>query len=351
MSINFLHNKFMNSLNDEHESISKKTKKLETLEKKAKTLDPFDPELYTLESKIYDLTVEIHKIKSRDKYLSYIANVSDILYENNRENINTTKNDEKEGIMKFIDVKISGNGEDLLEQYLSVISETTVNDGHIINDTCEMCNNRMVIIKKESMLSCTCCGHSYWFMDIDTPQWSDSVEINTQFAYDRESHFREHLKQLQGTESKIIPKELLDQIIIEITKMRIHLPDLTKPAILSILKKLKKSQYYNNVNRIMYKLTGNKPPKLPPQLEERLIVLFKTIQKPFEMYKNKERKNFFSYSYVIHKLLLIIARKEPEVSQYVKYFPLLKSRDKLIIQDVIWKRVTFALGWDYDSST
>lgn len=349
MSIKILHKKKLDSLYKELETIPEKNKKLKSLKNKLSKTDAHDPNIYDIENKIYDLEKEIYKIKNFTNIMDYTTNVNDIIIKQHRENIDVSCNN-KEGIMKYIEVKGTGGGEELLNEYLEATTQHKKNIMYV-SDICESCNSKMVIIKSESMMSCTNCGDSNWFFDADVPQWSDTVEISTQFAYERVSHFKEHLNQLQGKESKRIPDEIIHSILLEMGKLRISVEKLTKTKLLNILKKLKKSHYYNNTNSIMYRITGKKPPRLPQQLEERLIVLFKAIQKPFEIYKTKDRKNFFSYSYVIHKLLLIISIKEPEVLEYIKYFPLLKSRDKLIIQDTIFKKCCKSLSWQYFPST
>ena len=54
------------------------------------------------------------------------------------------------------------------------------------------------------------------------------------------------------------------------------------------------------------------------------------------------RKNFLSYSYVLHKFCELI-----ELDDLLIYFPLLKSREKLQQQDQIWKDICKSLKWQY----
>ena len=62
--------------------------------------------------------------------------------------------------------------------------------------------------------------------------------------------------------------------------------------------------------------------------------MFMQIQDPFEKHKPPKRKNFLSYSYVLHKFFQILGLHE-----FAKYFPLLKSADKLRQQDEIFKKI------------
>ena len=73
--------------------------------------------------------------------------------------------------------------------------------------------------------------------------------------------------------------------------------------------------------------------------------MFKEIQTPFEKHCPKNRKNFLSYSYVIHKFIQLL-----NMNEYLVYFPLLKSREKLYQQDLIWKNICNDLNWQFINS-
>jgi len=112
-----------------------------------------------------------------------------------------------------------------------------------------------------------------------------------------------------------------------------------------ILKRLGLTQYYEHITYIISKLSGVPPPTISRETEEKIRLMFRQIQQPFEKYRPKSRTNFLSYSYVLHKFFQLL-----ELDDFVKYFPLLKSREKLKQQDRIWKRICDDLGWDFISS-
>ena len=73
--------------------------------------------------------------------------------------------------------------------------------------------------------------------------------------------------------------------------------------------------------------------------------MFKEIQIPFEELRPTvvpKRKNFLSYNYVMYKFFELL-----ELDEYLQCFQLLKSRNKLHQQDIIWKHICFALNWQY----
>jgi hypothetical protein len=61
--------------------------------------------------------------------------------------------------------------------------------------------------------------------------------------------------------------------------------------------------------------------------------MFLLIQEPFEKFKGN-RKNFLSYPYVLYKFCELL-----NLEDYLDNFSLLKSRDKLMKSDVIWKNM------------
>lgn len=101
-------------------------------------------------------------------------------------------------------------------------------------------------------------------------------------------------------------------------------------------------QYYEHKTHIVSKLSGNAPPTINRETEEKLRLMFRQIQSPFEKHCPKGRTNFLSYSYVLHKFCELL-----ELDDFVKCFPLLKSRDKLKQQDKIWEKICMELNWDY----
>ena len=102
------------------------------------------------------------------------------------------------------------------------------------------------------------------------------------------------------------------------------------------------NEYYEHIAYIISKITGQAAPTINRETEEKLKKMFDKIQEPFEKYCPKDRINFLSYSYVLHKFFQLI-----ELDNYVKCFPLLKSRTKLRIQDEIWKKICEECKWQF----
>jgi hypothetical protein len=112
-----------------------------------------------------------------------------------------------------------------------------------------------------------------------------------------------------------------------------------------ILKKLRLHRYYEHVPHIINTLNGLPPPTMSRNTEEKIRNMFKAIQEPFTKFCPKDRKNFLSYNYVLHKFCELLM-----LDQFIHCFPLLKSREKLQHQDKIWEKICNYLGWEFIES-
>lgn len=212
---------------------------------------------------------------------------------------------------------------------------------------CEKCSVAMVYVQSEAQLACPNCG-------IVRPHQEESgmtydQEINcTQtpvFAYKRINHLIESIAQLQGKQSTVIPDEILNAVKAEFKKARIvSTADITPMKVRQYLKKLGYSKYYEHVGYIC-RLLGVKPPELSGELENQLKSMFLAIQAPFAKACPKNRSNFCSYSYVLHKLVQLLGHDD-----LLPYFPLLKSRSKLLQHDKIWECICNELHWEFIKS-
>ena len=209
---------------------------------------------------------------------------------------------------------------------------------------CEKCGIEKTTHLSDGCMICTKCGEiSYIVIDSDKPSYKDPPQEISYFAYKRINHFNEWLAQFQAKETTDIPQELYDQILLEIKKERIeNMGDLKQNKVREILKKLKQNKYYEHVPHIINKINGLPPPIMSRETEEELRRMFKEIQIPFQKFCPKDRKNFLSYSYVLHKFVQLL-----DLDEYLDCFILLKSREKLHQQDLIWSQICEYLKWEF----
>lgn len=236
----------------------------------------------------------------------------------------------------------------LFEQY-RIITDNEYHSEKLKNNRqlkkCPECDREKTLNHSEGIYVCEECGiFEMAIIESEKPNYKDStVPEKPGYPYKRINHFSEWLSQIQAKESTEIPKSVYDMIINELDKQRFkNLKNLTLPYMKTILKKLNLTQYYEHTSHIISKLSKLPPPSISREKEELLRKRFRQIQVPFEKNCPKGRVNFLSYSYILHKFCLL-----EELDDFVQYFPLLKSPEKLRMQDKIWKAICKDLKWQY----
>lgn len=216
-----------------------------------------------------------------------------------------------------------------------------------ITEHCASCNIAREEIASEGILVCPRCGsEEYALVVSDFPSFRDPPKERNNYAYKKINHLNEILNQFQAKESTEIPEEVMNEVVYEIKKRRIqNIADLNETHIRDILKKLGRNNFYEHAAHILSRLNGNPPPTITPEIEEKIRAMFQEIQAPFLLYCPDDRTNLLSYSYILYKLFELL-----ELDEYKVYFPLLKSRDRLIAHDQLWKKICEYLQWEFIQS-
>lgn len=364
-TLDYLHSQKIDSINTEKNKLKDYIKKKNDLQKKydklilKKKLTEEDlNNKYNLLNEIDKLNNIIISIENNTEEDTYLLNIGNILFEyyntDNIDNLNTVSNNNSpsnNNLLKYFNnnsINISTKGK-LLDDYLNVIDNTYESKKKkIIDDSiCDKCNSKLNTNYIEGISICTKCGEQFNILiDSDKPNYKEPNYESNYFAYKRINHFNEWLSQFQAKESTDISSEVIEKILFELKKERIfNVANISNSKIRDILKKLKLNKFYEHIPYIINKINGKPPPTITKQIEEKLRYMFKEIQTPFEKHCPKNRKNFLSYSYVIHKFIQLL-----DMDEYLIYFPLLKSREKLYQQDRIWKNICNDLNWQFINS-
>ncbi len=170
-----------------------------------------------------------------------------------------------------------------------------------------------------------------------------TTEVMPEFPYKRINHFQEWLSQIQGKQNTEIVEKVFVGLQKEFVKNRVdNFQKLTPKFVKSCLSKLGFTKYYEHAEYIIHHFNGLPPPVLTVETEEEFREMFREIQIPFALCKPKKRKNFLSYSYIFHQFSMLTGQ-----DQLLTHFPLLKSRQKLKVQDDIWKEMCKILKWEF----
>jgi len=234
----------------------------------------------------------------------------------------------------------------IINKYMSQIDDNYINENYTDSEIekCKICNNCMNINIEDGNVVCNNCGNTEKvLLNTEKPSYKDPPREISYFAYKRINHFNEWLAQFQAKESTEIPDSVFNEITLELNKERnLKMCNVTSKKIRDILKKLSLNKYYEHVPHIINMINGKPAPLINRATEEKLRMMFKEIQTPFMKHCPAERKNFLSYSYVLHKFVELL-----DLDQFLSCFPLLKSREKLQQQDMIWKNICNELRWQY----
>ena len=261
------------------------------------------------------------------------------------------KNNDNNGILSYFndknneDINNQNNRKEIITSYMSNVDDNILKlKTDIKNDLCDNCNNKLYLSDLTSELYCKNCGKSKSILVItDKISYADPQSEITYYTYKRINHFNEWLAQFQAKERIDLSNEIYENIYQELKKNKhIVLENLKYNDIREILKKLKYNKHYENIPHILSVITGKSAPTLDRKSEEILRSLFKEIQMPFMNNCPLSRKNFLSYSYVLHKFCELL-----EYDHLLEYFSLLKSREKLHQQDLIWAKICNELNWEF----
>ena len=261
---------------------------------------------------------------------------------------NTNKGPTKKGVLGYFTKEtVVEEKKDIIGNYMSNIDDTFMSEemGNTITlDKCKLCNSTMVYVLLHSELTCHKCGYTTnIIINSEKTSYKDPPREASYFAYKRINHFNEWLAQFQAKETTEISDIIYTDIYNEIKKnINLDINTITNKQLRDILKKLEYNKFYEHIPHIINILNGKKAPSLSRKQEEYLRSLFKEIQIPFSNNCPEDRKNFLSYSYVLHKFCELL-----EYDYLLPHFPLLKSREKLLQQDMIWKLICKDLNWQY----
>jgi hypothetical protein len=301
---------------------------------------------------IDDIHNELIKDMKKDELLSYYQDNGLLLEKYYSESINEGGSDaeskDENGILMYFTNRNNNDvgKKQVINQYMCNIDDTCENMKYkeYNYNKCDQCNINMKINEMIGEIFCEKCGLTKDIIIMtEKNSYNDPPKEANYFAYKRINHFNEWLAQFQAKETTEIPDKIYKEIYEELSKnINLDLTKINYNQIRVVLKKLKYNKYYDHIPHLINIISGEKAPKLNRESEEILRSLFKEIQLPFMKHCPATRKNFLSYSYVLHKFCELL-----EYDHLLCFFPLLKSREKLQQQDQIWKKICEELKWEY----
>ena len=377
VTIDGKHREFLNEFDkDKNEEIPKLIEKKELLKKKLEKSNSSLEEQLDMIDQLKNLKMEIKNMKSKkkeyfldnSKYIfDYFENKKDI--STGKDSMNNTVTTKNKAIEKIFKIKredptltdetkeeqekqsnpfYNGRNNVLnnsVQKYFNNVDETFIDMNLFVypTDICQYCyKGELIPLEDDGLLICNICSRTIpYLIENEKPSYKEPPKEICFYAYKRINHFKEILAQFQGKETTQIPPEVIENIKLQIKKERIQLDQITNVKTKEILKKLGYNKYYEHIPFIKDKL-GIKPPVMSQELEETLCNIFIELQAPYSKFCPDDRVNFLNYYYTAYKLCELLDEK-----YYLPHFPMLKDRDKIVEQDVIWKKICKELDWEF----
>ena len=224
---------------------------------------------------------------------------------------------------------------------------------------CKYCDEKenSFLIADNSII-CESCGNVHDMTNDNLISYKDIERINigSRYSYDRKTHFKECIKKYQGKQNCTIPKEVFENIIIQLKKYNL-IPDnydvddnqkvyhkINREHILMILKDQGYSKFYEDITYIYHKITK----KPIPDVTEYESILLQDFDKLLEVYdnnykdKNDPRKNFINNNYVLYQLL-----RRHNYPCEKENFSFLKTNDRKSYHDQICGNLFQMLNWNF----
>lgn len=338
LTIDAVHEKKMREFEEREKGLHKLEKELIKLENEINTDKIKNNNVLSVKmtERIEKLKYEIFTIKNQTDMIDYLFKASQFFNDIDSD-INKKINNGK----KYRDyLNICFNDYSIVDYDISSIQNI---------NSCKNCgHNEVEIDHRHNFIICCHCGIAETNIGSEI-EWTlyETHEPPIQpFNYKRKNHFKEWLIQLQAKENTNIPQDLIDKIYLEMKKERItDIDKLTYEKVKMYMSKHNYNKYFEHIPFIYKTITNKRPIELDEILENKLYDMFDEIQAPFEKYKHllkNRNKNFLSYSFTIYKFCQLLGRTD-----LLRFFNLLKDREKIFEQEVVWKHICQDLNWEY----
>lgn len=233
----------------------------------------------------------------------------------------------------------------ILDEYLTYMNRAPPKVAMAARDDCPRCatHPKLLLCAARSTMTCPECGYAVTFLDSSTTSTSfDDVIEFSQYSYKRVTHYMMWLALVQGKEAHVVPDDVLHAVMKDLyARLRLtDVKDITQHRVRESLRRMRLRRAYDHVAQITARISGIPPPRITPDVEEKLRTMFLKMQPAFAQHAPKTRTNFLSYPYVLWRSFQILG-----LHHMCEGMSLLKGRDKLEANDAIFRRMAADLGW------
>lgn len=297
-------------------------------------------EIYIAKNKLQKLNTQIHLIESGHREARYIYRTETILQ------------DFTELLNQPIRVDFMGNKiydqndrrQSLTAEFLNIAKDyikVKPIEGQKLSMLCEKCH--LELHREDDFLFvCQGCGHAVkHFASITSYQENNRINVAQRYVYDKRAHFGDSIKKFQAKQNTTINPQVYEDLWDKLTKHCIPIENFTKDHLFEFLKLTGHSGHYEDITLIYCEMTGKPAPNIN-HLEHKLFTLFDEVDPVYERVKPVGRVNFLNGQFVLFKLLQKLKYPCKEEDFYI-----LKTRDKMLEHDQIWKKICIELSWTF----
>jgi hypothetical protein len=159
----------------------------------------------------------------------------------------------------------------------------------------------------------------------------------TPTPYKRLTHFKDWLSKSQAKHNLDFPNGLIEELKAKNFN----------PNYFSIRRELKKRglfKHYEDINLILFLITGGCGFKLNSSEEELLCSYFNQITKVYNQFKSKKRKSIISYSFIIRELIKMLFTSQRQEELNLDFFVLPKD-EKVQEYNSVFKKIKVFYHW------
>ena len=326
-----INDRIFKMLDEEYEELPNMKKKLQNLNWIINNTDDMN-EKYKAQIEYNNLESEIELIESGFKEAKYIYKTEEIIKDYKRvleepikiDFMGKAKNNEETEKQKIISKFLN-----IAKDYIDI----DVFERKLKNNTCDNCKTEL-LLEDDFLFVCTTCGFAVkHFASVNCFQENNRINASQKYVYDKRSHFGDSMKKFQAKQNTTIADSVYKDLREKCHCHDIPIENITKYHIYEFLKLTGNAEHYEDITLIYSEITGKPPPNIS-HLENKLFELFDEVSPVYERVKPLGRTNFLNGQFILFKLLQKLHYNCTEDDFYI-----LKTRDKMLEHDKIWKDI------------
>ena len=233
----------------------------------------------------------------------------------------------------------------IVDEFLAETSRAPPKVAMAARDVCPRCADgvSLLLCAARGIMSCPRCGYQVAFLDATSSTFDEVT--STRRPHKRINHYLATRACREGgaPRARRHPRGVMADLH---DRQGVRRPEeITQRRVRETLRRLRLRKAYDHVAQVAHRLSGIRPPRLAPAVEEQLRNLFLQMQPAFHRHAPKSRTNFLSYSYVLYRSFQILG-----LHHMLDGVTLLKGRDKLEANDAIFRKMSEDLGGPYTTA-